>query len=315
MLGFSVHLCGGGGQAAAPWLISLLQSDPLRPAYKTICYDSDRIHLAGLDAKVDLSVADQVEAILADPGAYGSICEFVAAHRPELLNAETCRYGSQTMRIPTQLDVEVHTSAIIEANRATMQALGKEGCDATIPLIVAGTGGGMGSALSVLLPSMFNNPDFRSLVADPLGILLYKPVLILADPYAMAMKHAGTKHADRIMANACATRAELARLDRHNALGYVFNLGLSNGDGAIYDTPEEIAYALALAAYHLMVDFEYLQARWVDTVATAVLTDHYSGRDVPECRVPRSERPSFAQEPQTRLSRTSFVDLDNNHAH
>lgn len=141
--------------------------------------------------------------------------------------------------------------------------------------------------------------------------ILDPPVAVLVEPFAFAAKHK-TDHANRILANAFATRLETAAIER-DCYQYIFHIGLANAGGAMLDSREEIARAAAANVYQLCRHWNYIKARFVDTVDNGKISGGYTGQDVPEHIVPVDQWPSYAGATRPRFTNYDFFSPDGDH--
>jgi hypothetical protein len=293
---FLVLPLGGTGREAVGVFESLYQADG-RPFKKCTVYaDTEPGTVDGVDAKLDLGLdADQVAVIKADPAAVGPVAQTMVEHYPQFLQPESIKNGSRTLRVNTQLAVEIHLDAIItQLNRSIRETVRNAPVQSILPLFLSSTGGGAGSALVLLLGLLFANRKFRDLITEGLSPhLLDTPVAVVTEPFAYALLHK-PKHAAKILANAFAFRIETALVEAQNCFQYVFHQGLANDGGTVLDRQEEIAKVLGTGAYEVCRNWSFLKARFVDTVDTNKITDRYRGMDVPEERLPHIPRPAYA---------------------
>ncbi len=174
------------------------------------------------------------------------------------------------------------------------------GVGTILPIFFASTGGGAGSALTVIFGKLFARSDFRARITEGFSPhTLDIPVALVTEPFSYALRH-GDKHANRIMANALAFRIETALLEAEDAFQYIMHQGLANDAGAVLDTPDEFCRALGTSVYMLCREWAYFKARAVDTVDTAKIADRYHGLDIPEYHIPVEKHPTFASAVRSR---------------
>ncbi len=191
--------------------------------------------------------------------------------------------GARTIRLLTQLAFAYHYESILRGLRNSILDLYHQGgIGGIIPVLISSSGGGTGSALQILFPQALNDPWFASRLTEglPSGVL-QTPILFLVEPFAYALRNQ-TMHADKILANSYGFRMESVLLEAMHAYKYCFHLGLANEDGAVLDSPEEIAKVLGTSVYQFERHWPQIKGRVVDTADTHALTARYTGYDIPE---------------------------------
>lgn len=293
---FLVVSCGGTARIATETFATFHQVDG-SPFYKHVSYlDTEPVECQFADSNLCIGIrADEVDAIVADPSLHGELSLLMVKHYSDLLAKESIKNGSRTIRLLTQLAFEIHVMDIIRHfNRVIRDLIRSSGANRILPIFCSSTGGGAGSALTVLLCKLFANPDARVLMTRALNPeVLDVPIVAAVEPFAYAIKN-NLKHADRILANAFAYRIETAILEREQAFQYAFHLGLANEGGAVFDTQDDICKGLGTLVYQLARSWADIKALFVNDIDTAKVRDRYAGIDVPEYRLPAELRPDYA---------------------
>lgn len=295
---------GGSARAAFPTIDCMYQADGKPFPMRSVYADTEPGMISAADVKLDLGLTpDDVAALKADPGIFGPMAELMFENYPQFLQPESIRNGSRTIRLNTQLAVEVRLDRILETLHQAIRDLVRLGnVSQVLPVFFASTGGGAGSALVVLMGILFANRDFRALITNGLSPnLLDTPVAVVTEPFAYALKHR-PKHAAKILANAFAFRIETALIESDNCFQYIFSQGLANDGGAVLDSEDEIAKALGTGVYQLLSNWPYIKARFVDTVDSGKHTDRFLGCDAPENRL-AVEQPVYASRVRERKLR------------
>jgi hypothetical protein len=294
--GFLLIGAGGTAREALETYGRFYENDGAPFPQRTVYIDTEPAPCRDADAIIPIGLQPgDIEAIKSDPELFGEIATIMVERYPQYLKAESIRNGSRTVRFNSQLAVEYHQDRIAQAlNKCVRDLMRSAGIRQIVPVFFSSTGGGAGSALVVLLAWLFAQPRFRARITEGLDPhTLDVPLAVVTEPFAYAIRHRA-KHANKILANACAFRIEAASLDHVNAFQYVFTLGLANDGGAVLDSPEEITRALGTAVYLLAREWDYFKGRAVDTIDSAKDGDRYLGVDVPEWRLPPTVRPPYA---------------------
>jgi hypothetical protein len=295
---FLLIAAGGMGRAALEKFGSLYEgAADQAPFHKFTLYaDTEPGTVPAADAKLDLGLtADHVHALKANPAAFGPVAELMVQHYPHWLHPDDIKNGSRTLRLNTQLAMDFHAVRVAHRLSACLRLTARRapGCS-IVPILFSSTGGGAGSALVILLALRLADPAFRARITRGLNPnLLDTPLAVVTEPWALALQN-GEVHADKILANALAFRAESALVEARQAFQYVFHQGLANEGGTVLDTPDQVSKALGTAVFNLCANWAYLKARWVDTTDSAKITDRYLGTDVPEHYLPKECHPPYA---------------------
>ena len=310
--GFLKIACGGTGREALETYVSAYRRDDRPFPMVSTLVDTEEAYPPFVDDVVPIGIeAERLQAIIADPAAYGPVTEAVVEHYEHYLrDGAAIVHGSGTVRFLTQMSAEVHLSEIVRKIKAAVRRLKKIGARTIVPLLVSSTGGGAGSALVVIFGNLFSDPCFVASITRGLNPhILQKPVAFVSEPFALADLHNETQ-ANRILGNAYAFRVEVAYLEARHAFQMIFHQSLANDGGTVLDSPDEIYKGLGLAAYQFCRNIHYIKARFEDTVENAKLFARYLGHDVPEAFVPKDSQPSFASELRPRR-RYQFISLTN----
>jgi len=200
-----------------------------------------------------------------------------------MLDPEEMENGARTVRACAQLPWEVRRNETADKiNQCMRNFLRQSGCKKIIPIGASSSGGGTGSAFSILLAAALREPTFRSraLQGFPDG-LLRTPVLFVVEPFYRAFANANdSNHISRIFANAMAFRIESEILERRGCFTSIYHLGLSGpSGGAVLDSEREVARVLGTSIY------QYLK-HWAGSIkpvkVNRPLFARYSGQDTPE---------------------------------
>ncbi|MBL8692498.1 MAG: hypothetical protein JNJ88_00215 [Planctomycetes bacterium] len=274
---------GGAGGAALEIVSDLLRTSNASPAVHLARIDTDMIPaVAGIDAFC-MPVGAAMEPVMETPGSFGSTVSEIVEGFEDYLDPDDMENGARTLRALTQAAALVKREELAAfLNNCLRKILTSHGANRVIPVLISSSGGGTGSALSVLLPDSLQEPGFRARVLEGLSPkLLAKPVLIVAEPFAHALRNSD-EQANDILANAYALRLETAELERRGALKYVIHLGMTNESGAMLDTLEELWLSLGATAARLILHWQQLKSRFVDTLDRAARHHRYAGKNLPE---------------------------------
>ena len=310
--GFLLIPCGGTGREACHTYVSAYRRDDSPFPMFSALVDTEEADPPFVDDVVPIGIeAERLQAIIADPAAYGPVTEAVAKHyRHYLRDGAAIVHGSGTLRFLTQMCAEVHLTELVRKIKSAVRRLKKMGARTIVPVLISSTGGGAGSALVVIFGKLFSDPCFVDSVTKGLNRhILQKPVAFVSEPFALADLHNETQ-ANRIPGNAYAFRVETAYLEARHAFQMIFHQSLANDGGTVLDSPAEIYKGLGLAAYQFCRNIHYIKARFAGTVENAKLFGRYLGHDVPEAFVPKDSQPSFASELRPRR-RYQFISLTN----
>jgi len=310
--GFMPIGCGGTGLESLQTYANAYRRDHHPFPMFSVLVDTEEADPPFVDDVVPIGIeTERLEAIIADPAAYGPVTEAVVEHYLHYLGDEAAiDYGSGTLRFLTQMCAEVHLSEIVQKLKDAVLSLKKMGARTIVPVLISSTGGGAGSALVTIFGKLFSDPYFIKWVTTGLNRhILKKPVAFVSEPFALAALHSKTQ-ANRILGNAYAFRVETAYLEARHAFQLMFHQSPANDDGTVLDSPDEIYKGLGLAAYQFCRNMHYIKARFADTVENAKLFSRYLGHDVPEAFVPKDSQPSFASELRPR-SHYPFISLAN----
>jgi len=279
---FLVVPLGGTGLAAARPFRDLHTMDGCPFPVTIVAMDTDPSSAPWADQQIHLGLDGQkARAVVANAGVFGPTAKTIVRDFFALLDPENIVKGSRTTRALTQLSFVYFEQTILKQLRdAVLHLYHQGGFTHIVPVFLSSTGGGTGSALSILLPQKMKQARFASRLTEgmPSGVV-QTPILFMVEPFAFAMRNQSL-HADKILANAFAFRIESAMLELSGAIRYCFHLGLASRGGTVLDTPEEIARVLGTAAYQFLYHWPQIKGRLVDTVDTHALTAHYAGQDL-----------------------------------
>jgi hypothetical protein len=251
--------------------------------------------------------AGDIRAIQSDPEMFGLVPQTVVEHYPHLLREDSLQHGARTIRLLTQLAVEVHVEQVIRhLAKGIRQLLRKYRAKQIQPVLVGSSGGGTGSALIPLLGSCFAQEEFLRRVAQGMRVgIIHRPLVVVADPIAYA-DSVSDRQAHKILGNSKAFRIEMDLLDRqHGAFQHVLHQGLANAGGAVFDRREEVCKQLGIAVYQLCRHWQsFFKPSLVNGSEGHDPNDRYRGHNIPERYLPASVHPPFASKlPRRRLRR------------
>jgi len=247
-----------------------------------VAMDTDPSPAPWADHQIQIGLDGQkARAVVANAAVFGPVAATIVKDFLPLLDPENIIKGSRTTRALTQLAFQYFEQVILQQLReAVLDLYHQGGFTHIVPVLLSSTGGGTGSALSILLPRKLQEPRFAARLTEglPSGVV-QTPILFVVEPFAYAMRNKSL-HADKILGNAFAYRLESAMLELTGAIRYCFHLGLASRGGTVLDTPDEIARVLGTAAYQFLFHWPEIKGRLVDTVDTHALTAHYAGQDL-----------------------------------
>ena len=152
-----------------------------------------------------------------------------------------------------------------------------------VPVIAAGSAGGTGSALLVLLADALHDREFKNRLTHGLPPnFVRKPIAFVADPYVHADLHDDELHKNRLFGNAQATRIAIGKLQERNAYKYVFYHGLANEEGTVLDSLDDVYQTLGRAIYEFERNWQDIKALLVNTVDNHAIRGRYTGNDTME---------------------------------
>lgn len=279
---FLVIAAGGSGFLAAKYIRALFEADNRPFPLWLMQMDTDPTSAGYFDSSVPIGLNGvKIDALRCNPQKFGPTVARIIEHYKDFLHPEDVGHGSRTVRALTQLSFLYHKAAIRRALRQAIISLKHEGgFEYIIPVILGSSGGGTGSALLILLPLALLEPSFHGVLIEglPPGTLR-APIGFVVEPFAYAEKHL-TIHANKILSNAFAFRAECAAIERRKAYKYVFHLGLANEFGTVLDEPAEVARVLGTSVYQFQRHWADIKPRYVDTVDVQVIDGRYQGEDI-----------------------------------
>ncbi len=289
LVGFLNIVCGGVGLAAGREISERYSADNRPFPQVMVSVDTDPLTADYVDQTIHIGFdAAKVDALKSDPERFGPETAVICQRFDKYLNAEDATNGSRTIRCLTQAAFNFHENEVGLGLRATIHRLVNENRVQTIiPVIISSTGGGAGSALQILLMLKFLERRFLHKLTQGFGPdLLQTPISFVCDPYALAHLHP-TPHAERILANSFAFRAESEAIERRHGSKYVIHIGMANTKGTILSDQDLIARVLGTSVYEFEQCWPEIKPRLVDRTDVAALGKGYLGQDLPERRVPR----------------------------
>lgn len=276
-------LLGGTGREAGRHLSDLHRADRSPFPMTIVHIDTEPQTASFVEWPMQISLDRKIQIMKASPQKFGEVTSTIVEHYAKFLNSEDITNGSRTIRLLTQLAFAYYCEQILrQLHNAILHLYHGGGIDGIIPVLISSSGGGTGSALQILLPQAMRDPWFKSRLTEGLAAdCLQTPILFVVEPFAYALR-SQTMHADRVLGNSYAFRTESVLLEDIHAFKYCFHLGLTNDDGAVLDSPEEIAKVLGTSVYQFERHWPQIKGRLVDTVDTHAITGTYTGDDIPE---------------------------------
>lgn len=291
-LGRGVWLLAGGGiGSGAARVVRKLHSADDRP-FPLVIHQIETDDRSDAQADVATSIAldeQELAVIRSNPLQFGSeVPRLLQTLKPYLEKGDPSP-GARTIRPFAQLFWSYCCrNKLIDDARQALTLLAKSSRIATVlPLIVASSGGGTGSSISVLLPRALRDPEFRDHVLMGHQLQLERPVLLVSDPYANA-RSAGKLQAWRIMANMFGFRDETEVLLHQGAVQYVYHAGLGNKQGILLDDVDAIAQSLGNSAYFFARDWTAIKGALCDGIDNNIVAGlEYPGEDTLEKLFPK----------------------------
>lgn len=237
---------------------------------------------ADITTMIDMDVA-RIEAICGSPERFGRHARTIVERLRPFLQGEVAP-GARTVRQIAQLFANYHRDQIAgDMRRALSLLVQRDRVRRVLPILKSSSGGGTGSALSVLLMQQLRDRQFQHDMLMGLQIEIERPVVIVTDPYGNVRQCKGTQ-ARRIQSNMYAFRLETDHLlHRQGAAQLIFHLGLSNSQGVVLDDPQAIATVLGHASYAIARDWLAIASALCDGAFNdAVMGLPYAGLDTLE---------------------------------
>jgi hypothetical protein len=278
---FPIFAGGVGAGAAAVYRERIPDLDGLICAHSAQI-DTDRNEKRLGDIWIDISFdAQHVNELKAGAKRFGPEVELAVQHLGSLLNTTEVGKGARTEPVITQCAIAYHKERILRSMRRAIDVLVEKVPAAQIqPIVIGSNGGGTSRAVTILLPLLLANREFRSrLLAGLSDTLLAPPVVIVAYPLSHARRSFTRRQEINILSNQMAWHREMDILLRAGVVAYPVVVGYSNKS-------EEMKELLGVAALDFMVDRDYFESRWTDTVPPADAPG-YLGPDAPELLLPR----------------------------
>lgn len=255
---------------------------------QTVQIDTDQNEPRVADTWIDISFnAEHVHELKAGATRFGPEIVTAVESLGSLLNDTEVGKGARTEPVITQCAMAYHKERILRGLRQATDALIDKGSAARIqPILIGSNGGGTSRAVTILLPLLLAQPEFRSrLLAGLSDTLLAPPVVMVAYPISHA-RHSFTRRQEtNILTNQMAWHREMDVLLRAGIVAYPICVGYSNAAGVILDESEDLKELLGTAAIDFMADRDYFESRWTDTISPADALG-YLGPDVPELALP-----------------------------
>ena len=283
---------GGVGGGACGAFRERHQDDGMPPVVETVQIDTDRNERQMANLRIDIGFEPQhVEELQADPQRFG--LEIVSAVKQlgSLLHPTEVSKGARTEPLITQCAMAYHEESLLRELRKAIDRLVDKGPTQQIqPVIIGSNGGGTSRAVTILLPLMFADQEFRSrLLAGLSDTVLAPPIVMVAYPVSHVRRSYTRRQETNILSNHMAWHMEMDVLLRAGLVAYPVVVGYSNPAGVILDESDEMKEVLGHAAFDFMVDRGYFESRWTDTIRPAHELG-YLGRDCPELLYPAVAR-------------------------
>lgn len=283
-LAFLLLELGGSGSQGGNRLQELADLGGCRATFERVQFDLDKGQTSTAKFFADLSLSPaQAREIKANARRFDPAFAAAVRHVGYLLDPMEVEAGARSTRGVTQIAVMYHLDRVLKAVAKAVASLLARGRFTRIqPIILTSTGGGMGSAASVVIPAVMKQPKARARMLAGLDPdLLMAPIVMAAAPYAYVRNYTTRSQGTKVLANYYATLRELDGSLLRREVAYVVTMGFSNSAGMINDTPERMVDVLATSALQFMANFSHFKGRWVDSVPSAG-DQTYRGLDLPE---------------------------------
>lgn len=286
-IAFLIFELGGTGSQSGKQLNHHLMDSKSPFIFERIHIDVDHNQesTANVACKIGLQPSDFHE-IKSNPEKFGKEAKVILNSLHNFLDPTGLTDGAKTIRGITQLCFFYHLSdKIIPKIGEAIASLMKKAQDSGVtidkiqPIFMSSTGGGSGSAASILLVDAFANPEFRHRFMLGYNMdLLCKPILTAVYPVHYA-KVVDGRQAEHILANLYAYELEVTQKSRENKIEFVAALGYSNEAGLVLDSQDGMTSILASSVYQLIYNFRPITQRWADSKHPPGLKQ-YGGDDV-----------------------------------
>lgn len=273
-----------------------------------LAIDTDTSRVPGADDQVCVAYdAADLAKIERRPDKYPAVVARIYQQNAEVIRGIAKDPGAGTRRFATQLGFEIRLKDVNRAiNRAVRQLLGR-GCESVVLVLAAGSGGGTGSALSILVPwRIFGDPENEAQVlGNVAGLEIEERVSFLLEPVV----HAGladdeSPRRNRIETNRFGLRIDRDILRSEHGIdpGRCYYIAPTGFDGR-ENTIESASRSLGIALWEYCRDYDWIGARLVDglddgdrrydgEVAVADDTDRHRASEV---SVPAFDRESLTR--------------------
>jgi len=277
-VGYLNIMCGGSAKNALPHFQRNAERDGHPFAAVNVLIDTDPSSFNGVwcDVPIFLRVtSDIVDMVRGNASLFPSYVAEILMNETRMLAHGDISNGLRTTRCLSQLINSYYEHYISDQLREACDRLKDAGVTSILPVIASSTGGGTGSAFSVMMLDALSSPEFTSsmLLGYSPNILL--PSLMFAvDPFAYARQKKGMQR-KKILANAYAYRLELDALIKKGAkCQYIFHIGYANDHGTTIRTGDEMGQVLGNAIYGIERNYPELKRDWVDGPDDAAATDY-----------------------------------------
>ena len=249
---------------AFPVVNALLDTDP--KSFQT----------AACDFPISLPVTPEiVDVVNGNAPRFGVDIGKILKNEARMLASGDIRNGMRTTRCLSQIVWSYYSTYISDQLRDACDRLLQTGVTSILPVISSSTGGGAGSAFSVLLLQFLSNPDFTAnmLLGLPPQLML-APLMFAVDPFAYARQKKGMQR-KKILANAYACRLETDELIKQGVrCQYIFHIGYANEHGTTIRNSHEMGQVLGNSIYSIERNYADLKRDWVDGPDDAAATDN-----------------------------------------
>lgn len=283
---------GGVGGGACGAFRERYEDDETAVVVETVQIDTDRNERRTANDYIDISFEPQrIDELRADPERFGFEIVSVVEQLGSLLHRTEAGKGARTEPLITQCAMAYHEETLLRDLRKSIDLLVDKGPGQQIqPVIIGSNGGGTSRAVSILLPVMFADQEFRSrLLAGLSDTVLAPPIVMVAYPVSHVRRSYTRRQETNILSNHMAWHREMDVLLRAGLVAYPVVVGYSNPAGVILDESDEMKEVLGHAAFDFMVDRGYFESRWTDTIRPAHELG-YLGQDCPELLFPTVAR-------------------------
>ena len=279
-----IALGGVGGRATNVFRSLHTADDRLFPAV-VHHIDTDPSASASPDVATYINLDSAgLDAMRGSPRKFGPHVKGILERLDPILRGDPSP-GARTTRACSQLFYAYHRDRVISDIGYSLSLLTEQyHVQNIVPFIVSSSGGGTGSALTVLLLRDFQDPDFRHRICLGHQAEIHQPVVLLNEPYAH-IRNVGLTQARKIQGNMYALRLESDHIQNSLGVAHAFyHLGLSNSHGVVLADADSMATVLGHGAYYIAQQWEAIRSASCDNAETNMTS--YGGQDTLERQRP-----------------------------